>query len=312
MERTVQEKLIWPRSKKLIAKTLLSRSQIIKGQRQTLRVFSIGSPDLDRVLASLPALFAQKKCKIVKSERKIVIVRLPLKIDGRIKSVYVKQHNALSFARRLASVIYPSAAMRSLSGAAALLQRGYMTAPPIAAVDQRFLGVLIKSFYISEEIHGAKTVETFWRGELGALRGAARYVKRRLFLRALARLFKSLHEDGIYHNDLKSSNILVVNRRAVSEAMFGLIDLQGLRECFFVSRRRKIKNLAQLNRTLGLHLTRSERLFFLNAYGDYRLLDRGARRELVSRILEQTHRQILREKLRHQAEENYPLLEVAS
>jgi serine/threonine protein kinase len=202
--------------------------------------------------------------------------------------------------------------MRSLCGAAALLRRGYLTATPVAAVEQRFWGVLIKSFYVSEEIPGAKTVEAFWCDELGAWRGVAGYVERRLFLRALARLFKSLHDNGVYHNDLKSANILVVGGRAASETMFGLIDLQGLRECFFVSARRRIKNLAQLNRSLGVHLTRSERLFFLNAYGDYRLLDRRARRALVSGILEQTDRQISREKLRHHAVEKYPCLETAS
>jgi len=312
MERTVEEKLIWPHSKNVSEKSILTRNRIIKSRRQTLRIFSVGSVDLDEALTRLPDLFRQKECKTIKAEKKIMVVLLPLEIGGKIKSVYVKQHNALSLGHRLASVLYPSAAMRSLSGAAALLQRGYATAPPVAAVEYRRCSVLIKSLYVSEEIAGAKTVDTFWRDELRALRGAAGYVKRRVVLRRLARLFKSLHENGIYHNDLKASNILVVDRGAVTEVVFSLIDLQGLKRCFFVSRRRKLKNLAQLNRTLGVYLTRTEKLSFLKECVDYRFLNRRSKRDLVQRILDQTNRQIVREKSRHPSAQNYRSLEVLS
>ena len=269
----------------------------------------MGNKDLDQVLTRLPDLFRGKACKIVKSERKIIIVRLPLEIEGEIKSVYMKQHNVLSFAHRLASIFFASAAMRSLSGAVTLLEKGYATAPPVAAVEYRRWGLLIKSLYFSEEILGAKSVESFWRDDLTPQKGVPGYLRKRLFLKSLAGLFCSLHENGIYHNDLKASNILVVNRGAVFDAIFSLIDLQGLRKCLFVSRRRRIKNLAQLNRTLGVHLTRTEKLYFFETYGGYRLFNRRSKRLLVQCILEQTRRQIVREKARHRPAEHYPLVD---
>ena len=312
MERTVEEKLIWPHSKNVAEKSILTRNRIIKSRRQTLRIFSVGNPDLHETLTRLPDLFLQKECKTIKSEKKIMVVLLPLEIGGKIKSVYVKQHNALSFGHRLASVLYPSAAVRSLSGAAALLQRGYATAPPVAAVEYRHWNILIKSLYVSEEIAGAKTIDAFWCDELTAVKGVAGYVKRRVVLRRLARLFKSLHENGIYHNDLKASNILVLDRGAATEVTFSLIDLQGLKRCFFVSRRRRIKNLAQLNRTLGVYLTRAEKLSFLKACVDYRFLNRSSKRDLVQRVLDQTNRQIVREKSRHPSAQNYRSVKVLS
>lgn len=309
MEGIIKGKLIGSHWKKISEKSIFTRSRITNGQRQTLKIFSVGKPGLDKVLARLPALFFEDECKIIKSERKIMVVRLRSEIGGKIKSVYIKQHNALSFAHRLASVFCASAAMRSLSGAATLLERGYATAPPVAAVEYRHWGILIKSLYFSEEISGAKTVESFWRNDLTALKGVAGYVRRRLLLRGLARLFKSLHANGIYHNDLKASNILVLTRGTATEAIFSLIDLQGLRKCLFVSRRRRIKNLAQLNRTLGVRLTRTQKLFFFNAYEDYPLFNRRSKRDLVQRILDQTSRQIAREKSRHGVAEHCPFVE---
>jgi tRNA A-37 threonylcarbamoyl transferase component Bud32 len=269
------------------------------GERQTLKIFSYGDPRLHDVLTRLADPVFQKEYRIIKSERKTRVVRLTLEIGGTIKSLYIKQHNAITFAHRLASVVCASAAVRSLCGAATLLERGYATASPVAAVEYRRWGILIKSLYLSEEISGAKSVDNFWRDDLSALKGVDGHVNRRVFLRSLARLFSSLHEHGIYHNDLKAANILVVNTGAIIEPVFSLIDLQGLRKCWFVSRRRRIKNLAQLNRTLGVHLSRTEKLSFFKAYGESRWLDRRSTRELVKRIVDETTRQLFREKCRH-------------
>jgi serine/threonine protein kinase len=160
-------------------------------------------------------------------EKKIRVVRLPLRIGRTIKSVYIKQHNALSFWHRLASLFCASAALRSLSGATTLLREGYSTARPIAAVEYRRWCVLIKSFYLSEEIMDAKTIADYWRENLVSLKVREGHLKRRAVLRELARLFKSLHESKIYHNDLKASNILAVDKGSPTESIFSLIDLQA-------------------------------------------------------------------------------------
>lgn len=301
MERSIKENLVWRRSERILTKKLFARG--VRGEKQTVRIFSLENSALEKMLTRSPDLFFETESRIIKSERKITVLRFPLEVGGKIKSVYLKQHNALSLGHRLASLCCcPSAAMRSLSGAVTLLERGYATAAPVAAVEYRRWGVLLKSLYVSEEIPGAKTIETFWRDELSALKGIAGYIRRRVFLRSLAHLFRSLHDNGIYHNDLKSSNILVPTREAPSETVFSLIDLQGLRKCSFVSKRRRIKNLAQLNRTLGVHLTWTDKLFFFKSYGDQRFYHRRKKRELVQRILDQTSRQIIRESQRQAAE----------
>jgi tRNA A-37 threonylcarbamoyl transferase component Bud32 len=311
MGRAIERPLLWLDSDRASENSILVRSRA-KTQGHILRIYCVGNLRLDEMLINLPELFLRKDCKTIKSEKKIRVVRLPLRIGPTVKSVYVKQHNALSFRHRLASFFCQSAALRSLSGAATLLKEGYATARPIAAVDYRRRGVLIQSFYLSEEIAGAKTISDYWLKELLSLTGIEGQLKRRAVLRNLARLIKSLHERRIYHNDLKASNILALDRGPAAGDMFSLIDVQGVRKCFYLSKRRRIKNLAQLNRTLGNHLSKTQKLFFLKVYGGDQISHRRKQRHLVRSILKETRRQIIRERLRHPTADNYPFPGVAS
>lgn len=109
----------------------------------------------------------------------------------------------------------------------------------------------------------------------------------------------SLHAGNIYHSDLKASNILVLDSTPTSERNFHLVDLQGLKKCLYVSERRRIKNLAQINRTLGDQLTRTEKLFFVKTYLGDQYRGRKRKRDFVRRIVEQTRRRVVGEKSRH-------------
>lgn len=75
---------------------------------------------------------------------------------------------------------------------------------------------------------------------------------------------------------------------------------------------RRINNLAQINRTLGNHLTPKEKLTFLQAYVGDGIFARRKKRHLVRSILKETSRQMTREKLRHRPAENQPFFEITS
>jgi serine/threonine protein kinase len=147
-----------------------------------------------------------------------------------------------------------------------LCASGIATARPIASIEHRRYGMLHKSFFVSEEIQGGKTADAYWHEVLRQLPGATGYRRRRDFLRRLAELFARLHGQRVYHNDLKDANILVVpDGSGNPEALF-LLDLDGVRKYAWLSKRRRMKNLIQLNRTFGKHLKRTERLFWLEWY----------------------------------------------
>jgi len=261
----------------------------------------------------LPDLVLEENCKVVKLEKKIRVFRLPLRIGRAIKFVYVKQHNALSFWHRLTSLFCASAALRSLSGAATLLREGYATARPIAAVEHRRRGVLIRSFLSCRGSNGSKNDRRLLvRGPPFAKRHR-RSLEKTGRVENIGILFKSLHEKRIYHNDLKASNILVRDKGPATKEMYSLIDLQGVRKCFYLSKRRRIKNLAQINRTLGNHLTTTEKLSFIKAYIGDEISDRRYARHLIRSILKETSRQIMKARWRLLiAEKHQPSLEAGS
>jgi len=298
-----------------------ARRVVLQTPSHRLAILALGDPDYLDSLAGVTDSALRHNGQIVKWEKKRAVVRLML--EGAGKVAYLKQHHSPSLSRRLGSLIWPSAAMRSLRGAAILRQHGYPTAQPLAVMEYRRRGLLQKSIYVSEELTGAKSIDSFWLDELRSVQGKDGFRARRVFLSRLARLFRTLHRAGIYHNDLKANNILVLSDPAgrsdpksadpccrdprSSERFFRLIDLEGLRSCFLVSWRRRIKNLAQLNRTLGSHLSRAEKLVFLNAYlnASTNRVRRAAKRNLIRQILRETNRQIIRERWRdrHEFEE---------
>ncbi len=249
------------------------------------------NPELDedpqiRLLADPDTLFSSPECEIVKDQRKIRVGRVPLTVGGKVRRIYLKRYNAFSWRYRLGSLFAPSAASRSWVGARVLLGAGFRTGEPLAAVECRSWGVLTKSFYLSEEIPGGETADTYWREELVPIQGSEGFFRRRNFFRGLAGLFRSLHERGIYHNDLKDANILVSsNDRSGTESFF-LLDLEGIRQYRCLSSRRQVKNLVQLNRTMGRFLRRTEKLYWLREYLGDRFLDRKEKRKWISKILQ--------------------------
>jgi hypothetical protein len=99
-----------------------------------------------------------------------------------------------------------------------------------------------------------------------------------------------LHGAAIYHNDLKDANIIAVPVSNGRLETFYLLDLDGVKRFTNLSERHRMKNLVQINRTLGKHLTRSERWCFLNYY----LEAAGVGRKTAKRWAKDIHRQSVR------------------
>lgn len=242
------------------------------------------------LLADPDRLFAMPQCEIIKDQKKIKVGRMPLEFGGERKKIYLKRYNAFSWRYRLGSLFVRSGAFRSWLGAGILMNAGFNTAKPIAAVERRSWGMLTRSFYLSEEIPEARTVDDYWNKDLLPAGGVEGIRRRQEFLNGLARLFHSLHELGIYHNDLKDANILFSSDNGQQNRSFYLLDLEGIRSYRHLSERRRLKNLVQLNRTMGRYLRWSERLYLLKVYLGDPFFDRGAKRKWIQRVLKGSER----------------------
>ncbi len=229
-------------------------------------------------------------CEIIKDQKKIKVARAKIEIEGDVKTVYIKRYNAFSWRYRFGSFFQSSGAIRSLHGAAILSASGIRTARPLAAVESRTWGMLNRSFFFSEEIGGAKTADCYWQEELVQMKGKEGVRKRKRFLCGMGELFRSLHEQAVYHNDLKDANILVHSDPSGGVEHFYLLDLEGIRHYRNLNRRRQIKNLVQLNRTLGKYLRRVDKVRFLEAYLGPSFSNRIDKRGRIASILRRSNK----------------------
>jgi len=241
-------------------------------------------------LADADTLFAEPLASVVKDQKKIKIGRIKLQVAGAAHSLYIKRYNAFSLRYKLVSPLMRSGAFRALDGAAILRAADIPIAAPIAAVENRRRGALIKSFFLAEEIVGGKTIDAYWRDELMNVVGREGRMLRRRFLDGLAGLFALLHGRDIYHNDLKDANILAVADHSNMPLRLFLLDLEGVRRYKSLGPARRVKNLVQLNRTFGRYLRRVEKLIFVKKYLGEKFFERQGKRALIANVLIESER----------------------
>lgn len=123
-----------------------------------------------------------------------------------------------------------------------------------------------------------------------------RAIKRELAV-VLGRFVKNIHEQGVYHGDFNINNILVRYKDGLE--VF-LIDTGEIRTVHWISHRRVVKNLDEINRFFldTDVVTRTDRLRFLIAY----LGKRAQNRELLRRYWHEIEaRTLLRLKIHKKA-----------
>ena len=145
-----------------------------------------------------------------------------------------------------------------------------------------------------EDLSGDERLDLFVLGRYAGPIDAARREEKRSIVRAFGRFVGRLHRAGIYHGDLKAVNVFV-RWTGEGEPAFRLVDYDRVRFGRSVSRRRRIKNLAQVAASVAVLITKTDRLRFFLAYawepevaagaGDYgRGVERLCRRKIVVRM----------------------------
>ena len=126
-------------------------------------------------------------------------------------------------------------------------------------------------------------------------------VKKKL-LKALADLFRKLHDVKVIHKDLKASNILVRTKWSEEENPFQiyLIDFENIAVDPLGLKRHKVKHLAQLNKSfpdLSL-ISFKERLYFLKKYLQIDTFDAESKK-LIREIETVTQKMFKRKKMKY-------------
>lgn len=242
------------------AETIPAGAAIVRGG---LRARVAAGVELGRAIAAdgdPDHLLTRPDCRILKLQPKVTVGR----IVTAAGALFVKRYTVFAWRVALGSLWRRSPAFAAWDAAEALETRGFATPERVAAVEFRWLGVLRRSFFVTREVAGAVTADARWLSILDDQDPRRRRTARRALARALGDLFRRLHAAGLYHNDLKDVNVLVAGPAGAPRCI--LLDLEHVRPVRRLGRRRRVKNLVQLARTLGRRATAADKARFLAAY----------------------------------------------
>lgn len=212
--------------------------------------------------------------------------------------VVTKRFHYGSGFRRLGFFFFPSPALRSLKGALLLRSKDLLAPAPLAALEYRDWEGVGTSYYMSEEVTDSRSLHAFWQAILRELPAKRRLAVGRSVLRELARLLSALHFMGIYHRDLKASNILIQEGEGEKRRIF-LVDLDRVQQRRRVPLSKRVKNLLQVRRRAW---SSRDQIFFLLRYAEGFRLSKTAKKTLARKLLCMIQkRDALRQREREQA-----------
>ncbi|MFW6161653.1 MAG: lipopolysaccharide kinase InaA family protein, partial [Planctomycetota bacterium] len=185
---------------------------------------------------------------------------------------------------RLKKRLRGSRALLAWRAAARLAASRIATAEPVAVVARGG-----EDYLVTRWVEGAVPLHRLLAERFGEAPPRGELAAKRRLLRGLGRWLRRIHDAGFYHNDWSAKNILAVEREG--QWAFSLLDLESVTFYKWLTRRRRVKNLSQLNDTRA-GVTATDRMRVLVAYaGMDRRLTRGA---FPRRILAGTRRRVAR------------------
>ena len=166
---------------------------------------------LESFIQSLPSIFDQEG-EIIYEGRNMLKVYEVNGIKLTVKSFKIPHlinQAAYSFFRK-------SKAERSYEFGMGILRKGINTPVPIAYIEQHCVGLLRRSYYISEYCDYDRSFREF------DLRPGT-FIKKKNVLLAFADFTVAMHEAGIYHEDYSNGNILFKEKDG--NILFSVIDI---------------------------------------------------------------------------------------
>jgi len=205
------------------------------------------SPVVETVLRE-PDHFLATRAEILKPGRSSTV--------GKADDLVLKRYNLRKFENLFKDLFRPSKARRAFHKAYHLELVGVSTARPIATADRRWLRWLGRSYFLMEEIPGAKDLGQ-WHGDTAPA------------IHRVAELVARLHNEGFRHRDLKETNLVFDREQRVF-----LLDLEGLEFPGVVSPTRAGADLARLLRGMERNFSAAARGALLDRYCALRGVDR--------------------------------------
>jgi hypothetical protein len=231
-------------------------------------------PDLPELVSS--PLEQWPQVHILKQDKGTTVALISL----AHQPIVIKHHLLRTWRHWGDALLHGSPARRSWLGAQLLQSHGFPIPRPLAVFERRSASGVSESWYCSEGLLGQLPLDLYWRRQ----RTQWSFRQRRAFLQALAEFLRSFHAAGLYTGDMRDANLLVKEEDGGCWKFY-LVDFDRVMRMTSLNQGRRLKNLVQLERTLGRSLHVSGRLFFLYRYFGDELPPPAQRRAFVQRLL---------------------------
>ena len=175
----------------------------------------------------------QSTTRIIKQSRHGIVAVIP----GPRRALMIKKFSPRHLADRWLGRWRRSPALHCYRMAYRMQTASLPTANPLAVVERHRHGQLLSSYVLTEYLHNTLPLCEYWP--------LASLPQRQQALLSLADIIARLHTFRLSHRDLKVMNILARPRQGQSPELY-LIDLRGVSHSHWLTRGRKIKDLARL------------------------------------------------------------------
>ncbi len=223
-----------------------------------LIVSAYSTPEWRELLAEPDNLMSLPRARILKDSPTTRAAVVTVEADGIEHVLHIKRLNRRGMEFTVKYLFQRSRARRLFRNLVALIERGVPTLQPVAALSQRTGPLLHHSFLITEHVD-ARSLFELWEKDIYPAGNPP--AQRRKVMADVARLVARMHADGVYHRDLKSSNILV---KADGEPL--IADLDGARTGASVGYSQRVRDLARLSTSLVPLANLADRHVFLKHY----------------------------------------------
>lgn len=196
-----------------------------------------------------------------------------------LPTVCVKEFRWRGYVHAVKGLFRPTQGRRTFVNGHLLNSYDVNAAYPLALIRKVTAGVVWTEWVVMQVISHSIPLDRYI---LQRVSRAWNIEEKRELARSLGRFVAKMHSQGIFHSDLKTCNILVVDNYGDTNfphdptslpveppartARFILVDYDDVTFSVEVVRRRKVKNLVQIFLSTPLVMTMTDRLRFLNEY----------------------------------------------
>ncbi len=208
-------------------------------------------------------LISGDKTIVIKRDSKTALTRFPLE-NEKIQSVVVKQYRVSCGMCLIKNIFSNSTGKKAWIAGNGLLVYGFNTPKPLALMEKKVLGITTGSYLIMEDARDCLEMDRYILKNFHDKSSLRELKKKMALINNLAETMGRMHNQNIFHHDLKTCNIMVKEKG--KSFYFTFLDFDKVSFEEEITIRKRVKNLTQINLSTPKLISTTDRLRFLKEY----------------------------------------------